>query len=135
MFSSDTLSHRHRVSFYLTIVLSAHELRIAPRKRYLELRLHTVIPSPVPHVISRRVSDASDFDFYAPKFGERCALRGVIGQEILRTQFVTDFAEGFVELCNRCGVIIFPPGVLGDLNQGVLTAGFTSGAAFDGHDD
>ena len=38
------------------------------------------------------------FDLDAPELRERRALRRIISQQILRAQFVADFAEGLVEL-------------------------------------
>lgn len=60
------------------------------------------------------------FDFDAAKLRERCALRRIIRQQILRAQFVADPTKRLVELLRRSRIVVLPAGIFRKLNQGVL---------------
>src|SRR5579864_1040899 len=71
----------------------------------------------------------------AAKLRERRALRWIISQQILCPQFVADFVKRLVEISRRGSVVKLATRVVRELDQGMLSAGFTSGAALDGDDD
>src|ERR1700722_2778573 len=105
------------------------------QQRRSEVRLHRVVPRSVPNVIGARFGGAGDGDMDAAELGVREALRWVVGQQILSTKFVADLAECVVELRHGGGVVVFASRIFGKLNEGILSAGFASGTAFDGHND
>src|ERR1700731_1925485 len=71
----------------------------------------------------------------AAELGVREALRWVVGQQVLGSKFVADLAECVVELRHGGGVVVFASGIFRELNEGVLSAGFSSSTAFDRHHD
>jgi len=86
-------------------------------------------------VVSRGLGPAQYIDLDAAKIGKRCPVNGIVGQQILRAQFIADLLEGVVELRYGGRVIIFAAGILGELDEGMLASGFAPGAALDGHHD
>ena len=50
------------------------------------------------HTVGRGVGRSGNGHLNPPELGERLTLRGVIGQEVLRSEFVADFVEGTIKL-------------------------------------
>src|SRR5579871_1464980 len=85
--------------------------------------------------IGRRIWHTGDFYFNPAKVRERCVLRRIVGEQILRPEFVADLLESLIELRDGGRVIVLPPCVLGKLDQGMLAASFASRAAFNRNND
>ena len=68
-------------------------------------------------------------------FRIRKPLAGIVGDQVLRSQFLADLVKGRIQLFCRTGVEILSASIARELDQRVLAANVTSGIALDGHDD
>src|SRR5437870_3254112 len=59
-------------------------------------RLRRVVPRAVPYPKIRHFGDPVNGHLDPPELGVGKALGGIVGQQILRSQFVTDLAKGAV---------------------------------------
>src|ERR1035438_5194421 len=97
--------------------------------------LPRVVTGAMPHTVARSLRYTRHFDLNVAELRPRRALRRIISQQILRAQFVADFAKRLVQIPRGGRVIILPTRIVRELDQGVLAAGFASSAALDGNDD
>jgi hypothetical protein len=81
------------------------------------MRLGRVVSRPVTHLKAGICGQPSDRYLDVAKLRIRKALRRIVRQQILGTQFIADLAKGFVELRQRRRVEILAAGVGGKLDQ------------------
>src|SRR5580700_821963 len=100
-----------------------------------EVRFHGVVAGAVADIVFRGFGPAQYVDLDAAKIGKRCPVNRIVGQQILRAQFVADFLESVVKLRDGGRIIMFTASIFGKLDEGVLASGFAPRAVFDGHHD
>src|SRR5271169_2561409 len=100
-----------------------------------EVRLRSVVASPMPHAIRRCLDRAQNRDLNTAKLRVRQALRRIVGQKVLSAEFVADLAEGIVQLRHRGRVVILASRVFRELDQGMFAAGLASCTVLDRHHD
>src|SRR6266850_3997568 len=77
----------------------------------------------------------SERDFDAAKVGVRELLLGIVADQVLSAEFIGNLAKGSIELTHAGRVVVFPAGVVGELNQSILAADVATRVGLDGHDD
>src|SRR5271157_3882392 len=110
-----------------------------PKSAELLLRRHGVVASTVADLqiawIGIVLGVGIDLDLYAAVVRVRESRTGVVGNQVLRAQFIADLAKGGVELLQATGIEVLTAGIARELDERVLPANVAAGAVFDRHDD
>src|SRR5664280_2079046 len=103
------------------------------------LRRHGVVAGPVAHLqlggIGIVLGGGVDLDIDAAKVRIGESRAGVVGDQILRAQFVANLPECGIQLLQSTGVKVLASGVARKLNERVFTADVSPCATFNRHDD
>src|SRR5208283_4200828 len=76
-----------------------------------------------------------DLDLNAAEIRIREARAGIVGDQVLGAQLITDLAKGGVELLQAAGIEVLAPGIPRKLDERVFPANVAASAVFDGHND